>query len=205
MSRMNCVRGFFVLLVTIGACGRTCAGRKVRRRKSKFRTADRQFSRLLTDEELAGKRLTRAVAQASFVQPADEAPPVKPFEQWSDQEAGAGRCAGPIGPAAVPSLIQALHSQDPTARLKAIEVLGRMGSDWRHAVPELIKLLDDADPAVRKAAARTLGLIGPAGERGCPGSDAEAVAAERRASVPACSASRFLMNTPSLLLREASA
>jgi HEAT repeat protein len=168
MSRMNCVRGFFVLLVTIGAGGCT--------RGPQGPTKEIQVpnsgppvltSSERTAQELAAKRLTRAVAQASFAQPVDEAPPVKPFEQWSDQEAAAD-ALGRIGPAAVPSLIEALHSQDPAARLKAIEVLGRMGSDAHDAVQELIKLLDDADPAVRKAAARTLGLIGPAANAAVP-------------------------------------
>jgi hypothetical protein len=135
-----------------------------------------------TAQELAGKRPPRSVAQAAvaqaaltqggiaqaaFAQPVEEAPPVKAFEQWTDQEAAAD-ALGRIGPAAVPNLVEALHSQDATVRLKAIEVLGRMGSDAHEAVPELINLLDDPDPTVRKAAARTLGLIGPAANAAVP-------------------------------------
>ena len=61
-----------------------------------------------------------------------------------------------------------MSSPVPAARLKAIEVLGRMGSDAHDAVPQLVTLLDDPDPAVRKAAARTLGLIGPAANAAVP-------------------------------------
>jgi len=165
---MNRVHGFFVLLVTVvaGGCARGPQGptKEIQVPNSGvpvLTTAER------TAEELAGKRLARAVAQASFVQPVDEAPPVKAFEQWTDQEAAAD-ALGRIGPAAVPSLVEALHSPDALVRLKAIEVLGRMGSDAHDAVPELIKLLDDSDSSVRKAAARTLGLIGPAANAAVP-------------------------------------
>jgi len=123
-----------------------------------------------TAEELtAAKRPPRTIAQASFTQPVEEAPPIKPFEQWTEQEA-AGDALGRIGAAAVPDLVQALQSQDSAVRLKAIEVLGRMGSDADAdgAVPHLVKLLDDPDPAVRKASARTLGLIGPAAKDAVP-------------------------------------
>ncbi|HEX5103979.1 MAG TPA: HEAT repeat domain-containing protein, partial [Pirellulaceae bacterium] len=46
-------------------------------------------------------------------------------------------------------------------RLKAVEVLARMGSDANPAVPDLVALLDDPDERIRKAATRTLGRIGP--------------------------------------------
>jgi hypothetical protein len=71
-------------------------------------------------------------------------------------------------PAGVPALAQALQSRDPEVRLKATEVLGRMGEDAKDAVPELVRLLDDPDLAVRKAAARTIGRIGPAAKDAVP-------------------------------------
>ena len=87
-------------------------------------------------------------------------PAIKPFEQWTEQQAAAD-ALGRIGAAAVPHLIQALRSRDPLVRKQAAEVLARMGSDAREAVPDLIRLLDDEDESIRKAAARTLGRIGP--------------------------------------------
>ena len=36
-------------------------------------------------------------------------------------------------------------------RLKAVEVLARMGPDAREAVPDLVTLLDDPDDRIRKA------------------------------------------------------
>jgi hypothetical protein len=108
---------------------------------------------------------TSTVAQASFGEPLVEAVPIKPYAQWTEQEAAAD-ALGRIGPAAVPALIEALRSPEAPVRRKAAEVLGRMGPDAKQATPELIRLLDDSDEEVRKAATRTLGRIGP------PASDA---------------------------------
>jgi len=113
----------------------------------------------------AGVYPTSAVAQASYGEPLVEAVPIKPYAQWTEQEAAAD-ALGRIGPAAVPALIEALRSPAAPARQKAAEVLGRMGTDAKEATPELIRLLDDPDEEVRKAATRTLGRIGP------PASDA---------------------------------
>ncbi len=107
------------------------------------------------------------VSQASYMRPIDAPRPLKPFEQWTEQDA-ASDALGRIGPAAVPSLIETLRSPDPAVRLKGVEVLGRMGSAAESSVPDLIRLLDDADPEVRKAAARTLGRIGPHAEAAVP-------------------------------------
>ena len=85
---------------------------------------------------------------------------VKPLEKWTEQEAAAD-ALGRIGPAAVPMLIETLKSGDADARLQAIQVLARMGSDAKEAVPHLIPLLEDPDERIRKAATRTLGRIGP--------------------------------------------
>jgi HEAT repeat protein len=106
-----------------------------------------------------------AVARASFEQPLtpidpDKPPTLKPYAQWTEKDAAVD-ALGRIGPAAVPSLAQALHSADPQVRLKAVEVLARMGSDASEAVPDLVALLDDPDERIRKAATRTLGRIGP--------------------------------------------
>jgi HEAT repeat protein len=110
---------------------------------------------------------TSAVVPASFHQPIVEPLPVKPFTAWSEQEAAAD-ALGRIGPAAVPSLTQALQNPDPEVRLKAVEVLGRMGVDAKDAVPHLVRLLDDPDDQVRKAATRTLGRIGPPAQEAVP-------------------------------------
>ena len=111
------------------------------------------------------------VTRASFEQPIDgqvvETAQIKPFDEWSEQEAAAD-ALGRIGPAAVPSLIETLRDPDPKVRLKAIEVLARMGADAKDAVPELIRLLEDPDEEVRKAAIRTLGRIGPAAKDAVP-------------------------------------
>jgi HEAT repeat protein len=112
-----------------------------------------------------------AVVRASFEHPADrqpvEPPQIKPFDEWTEQEAAAD-ALGRIGPAAVPSLMETLRDPDPKVRLKAIEVLARMGGDAKDAVPELIRLLEDPDEPVRKAAIRTLGRIGPPAKEAVP-------------------------------------
>ena len=109
-------------------------------------------------------RQPQTIAPALFEQPVKALPPepeIKPFEEWTEQETAAD-ALGRIGPAGVPALVQALHSRDSDVRLKATEVLGRMGPDAKDSVPDLVRLLDDPEVAVRKAAARTLGRIGPA-------------------------------------------
>jgi hypothetical protein len=85
---------------------------------------------------------------------------IRPLAEWTPQETAAD-ALGRIGPPAVPSLIEALKSPDPEARLQAAQVLARMGSDAKEAVPDLIRLLDDPDERIRKAATRALGRIGP--------------------------------------------
>ena len=115
-------------------------------------------------EQIQDGRQQHLVAPAAFARPIEEPPPeplLKPFDQWSEQEAAAD-ALGRIGPAAVPALLQALASPEKAMRLKATEVLGRMGPEAKDAVPDLVRLLEDPDLAVRKAATRTLGRIGPA-------------------------------------------
>jgi HEAT repeat protein len=65
-----------------------------------------------------------------------------------------------IGPAAVPELIKALRSQNPTLRQRAAWSLARFGPDGKAAVPALIEALKDTRPAVRQLAAIALGEIG---------------------------------------------
>lgn len=115
----------------------------------------------------AGSQSPTAVVPAAFNQPLDDEPPIKPYDQWTEQEAAAA-ALGRIGTAAIPDLIAALQSSDAQVRLKGVEVLGRMGPDAEPALPQLIKLLDDPELAVRKAAARTIGLIGPAAKDAVP-------------------------------------
>jgi HEAT repeat protein len=127
---------------------------------------------VLTTAELAkrekmGTPPPRLLSQASFVQPVNELLPLKPFDQWTEQDA-ATDALGRIGAAAVPALVNELRHPDPQVRLKATEVLGRMGEEAQAAVPELVRLLDDPDHEVRKAAARTLGRIGPAAQVAVP-------------------------------------
>ena len=117
--------------------------------------------------EIDARRPPDLVSQASYVRPIDQPGPLKPFEQWTQQDA-ATDALGRIGPAAVPALIEALRSSDPAVREKALEVLARMGPEAEAAVPELIRLLDDPNPTVRKMTARTLGRIGPAAEAAVP-------------------------------------
>jgi hypothetical protein len=121
-----------------------------------------------TAKEMAGpKRQPTTIAPASFEQPVVEPEPLKPFEQWTEPETAAV-ALGRIGAAAVPDLVQALQNPDADVRLKAVAVLGRMGSDAAAAVPQLIPLLNDPDVDVRKAAARTLGQIGPPAKDAVP-------------------------------------
>jgi hypothetical protein len=107
------------------------------------------------------------VARTSFMQPINEGPALKPFDEWTEQDVAVD-ALGRIGAAAVPPLVNALHSGDPAVRLRATEVLARMGEDAQGAVPDLVKLLNDPDADVRKAAARTLGRIGPAAQAAVP-------------------------------------
>jgi HEAT repeat protein len=119
------------------------------------------------DRTLSRQPQTDGVTRASFEQPIIEPEPIKPLAAWTEQEAAA-EALGRIGAAAVPALVESLQNPDAAVRLKAIEVLGRMGADAKDAVPHLIRLLDDPDLNVRKAAARTLGRIGPAAQQAVP-------------------------------------
>jgi HEAT repeats len=114
-----------------------------------------------------GSQAPGMISQAAYMRPLSNGQSVKPFSQWTEQDA-ATDALGRIGAAAVPALVGALRDPDPAVRLKAVEVLGRMGDDAQAAVPDLIRLLDDPDPNVSKAATRTLGRIGPAAKAAVP-------------------------------------
>lgn len=92
---------------------------------------------------------------------------VRPFDDWTMREAAAVALSR-IGEPAVPSLIEALRSPDPTLRQQAADTLARIGPGAAAAVPALTALLEDADPRVRKSAARALGQIGPAAADAVP-------------------------------------
>jgi HEAT repeat protein len=162
----------FWLIATIAAAG--CTGTPTPPRKV-IATSPQGATVLsgqgvLSGPAAAGQRPTyptSLVAPAAFEAPAGEVRPIKPFADWSEQEAAAD-ALGRMGPAAVPALIQALQNPDVSVRRKAVEVLGRVGPDAKDAVPELVKLLDDPDEDVRKSAARTLGRIGPPAQDAVP-------------------------------------
>lgn len=92
---------------------------------------------------------------------------VRPFEEWTMREVAAA-ALGRIGRPAVPKLVEALASENPSLRQKAADTLARIGPAAADAVPALIKALRDADPLVRKSAARALGQIGPDAEDAVP-------------------------------------
>ena len=110
-----------------------------------------------------------AVAPTTAFRPVDQttSPILKPYEQWTEQEAAAD-ALGRIGAPAIPYLQQVLRTGDAAAKKQAAEVLARMGSDAKPAVNELVALLDDPDPEVRKVAVRTLGRIGPEASAAVP-------------------------------------
>jgi hypothetical protein len=116
---------------------------------------------------------TSTVAPAAYEEPLPARPAfitvpvVKPLAEWTEQDVAAD-ALGRIGAAAVPALIEGLRSPDPAVRLKAVEVLGRMGPDAKDAVPDLVRLLDDPEEPIRRAATRTLGRIGPPAQEAVP-------------------------------------
>ncbi len=155
-----------VLLSLIGCSGKQPAARK------EIQVPDGGPPVLTSAErlklEMHKPRDVGVVAQAAYEQSSEQSPQtIKPFEQWTDQDA-AEDALGRIGAPAVPALMDALRSTNPSVRRKAVEVLGRMGEDASPAVPALTALLDDPDFGVRKAAARTLGQIGPAAKDAVP-------------------------------------
>lgn len=67
-----------------------------------------------------------------------------------------------LGPRAVPQATEAL--KDPQRRVRALQVLARIGADAAPAVPTLIELLKTGDAPAKTEALFTLGAIGPKAE-----------------------------------------
>jgi HEAT repeat protein len=67
-----------------------------------------------------------------------------------------------IGPAAMPSLLEALGKDDAGLRIGATHALGPFGAEARPAIPMLINNLADGRDPVHGETVLTLGLIGPA-------------------------------------------
>lgn len=65
-----------------------------------------------------------------------------------------------IGPAAIPSLLEALASEDSERRAGAAKAVGGMGALAKPAIPALIKNLEHGDESVRNETAEALALIG---------------------------------------------
>ena len=83
-----------------------------------------------------------------------------PHEKWTMSEAATYALVR-IGAPAVEQLRQELIHDDVPRRLRAIDILARIGPDAKAAVPDLVKMLQANDIRVRKYAARALGQIGP--------------------------------------------
>lgn len=161
-----------ISVMAAGGCGWFSSGPSRQVRLPEPAAAPASVQGMPSDMAPVAEAPSTAVQRASFEQPVPLMTPstarlLRPFPEWSEQEAAA-EALGRIGAAAVPQLIAALHSDDPTVRLKATEVLGRMGPEAAEAVGELVRLLDDPDVRVRKAAIRTLGQIGPAAKDAVP-------------------------------------
>ena len=75
-----------------------------------------------------------------------------------------------LGAPAVPRLIKALEF--PKARLRVVEILGRIGPAASDAVPALVKYANDPDANIRREVFATLGSIGPAAKSALPAATA---------------------------------
>jgi HEAT repeat protein len=112
------------------------------------------------DPNMVGERplVENRVVPASAYRPPWE---VVSRREW-DLETAAVDSLGRIGEAAVPHMVESLHSGDPDLRLRATKVLARIGPDAQAAVNELVRTLEDPVPEVRRGAVLALGQIGPA-------------------------------------------
>ena len=79
-------------------------------------------------------------------------------DSWEYASWAASDALTKMGDRAVPALIQALESSNPSIRAGACAVLGQIGNP--QVVPALVKMLRDSDSAVRFVACRALGEIG---------------------------------------------
>jgi HEAT repeat protein len=69
-----------------------------------------------------------------------------------------------LGPRAIPHAVEALN--DPQRRVRALQVIARIGPEAAPAVPGLIELLKTADPATKSETLYALGAIGPGAAAG---------------------------------------
>ncbi|MFX1563611.1 MAG: HEAT repeat domain-containing protein, partial [Promethearchaeota archaeon] len=76
-----------------------------------------------------------------------------------DVRTAATEALGAIGPAAVPSLIEALREDRPESRLMAIKALARIGLLPDEAIKNLEEALQDPDENVQTAARKALKRI----------------------------------------------
>ena len=66
---------------------------------------------------------------------------------------------GPVDPAVLPALTQAVSDRDPAVRGEALEALLKIGPDARDAVPAIETRRQDRDPRVRALAVTALERI----------------------------------------------
>lgn len=97
------------------------------------------------------KEEAASVPPVSFKTPESREGPMS----WS-----AAIALGSVGPEVVPSLIKALHGDDPAARGSAIDGLREIGEQASLAIPDLITCLNDEDPDIPWRAANALSAIG---------------------------------------------
>lgn len=96
---------------------------------------------------------------------------VKLLESLSDTTDDAeevAKCLAAAGEPAVPALINALKSRNPSVREYAALALSRMGSPARSAVPALIERFADEDATVARNAFGAIGGIGPDAKEAVP-------------------------------------
>lgn len=108
------------------------------------------------------------------------AAPAAPALAWKLRDNGFVRCGflgcshlagdalAAIGPAAVPSLIDALGSTSQDARLWAADTLGRIGPAATAAVPQLDRFVQKYGAVESTSAVEALGKIGPAAAPAIP-------------------------------------
>jgi hypothetical protein len=80
----------------------------------------------------------------------------------------AGRALARLGPAGMPTLLEATASDTKQVRVKAIESLGRIDPPSKEIVIKLVGLLDEKDPGSRRAALLGLSHIGPRAKTAAP-------------------------------------
>jgi HEAT repeat protein len=64
-----------------------------------------------------------------------------------------------IGPAALPSMRQAMRSPDAFVRVFAVLAIGQLGTNAAPAIPDVVTALSDPDASVRTTATNALSLL----------------------------------------------